>query len=179
MERATGFEPARPKPLVWKTSVQPGRTSPALVAATRVALVPSGYQPDAPLPELRGKTWCAVRESNPHLLGVGQLFLSVELPARNTWAELNYRLTVRSGTLFPLSYRCGSPIQNRTGTFGLGNRRDLHFHHRATKLGTAGRSPTCLIPIRSRMPNALDHGGSWWDRRDSNPSSLRLKGGCR
>ena len=26
--------------------------------------------------------WCAVRELNPHLLGVGQLFWSVELPAR-------------------------------------------------------------------------------------------------
>ena len=26
--------------------------------------------------------WCAVRELNPHLLGVGQLFSSVELPAR-------------------------------------------------------------------------------------------------
>ena len=28
--------------------------------------------------------WCAVRELNPHLLGVGQLFWSVELPARKT-----------------------------------------------------------------------------------------------
>src|SRR5262249_2642893 len=27
--------------------------------------------------------WCAVRELNPHLLVVGQLFWSVELPARN------------------------------------------------------------------------------------------------
>ena len=27
--------------------------------------------------------WCAVRELNPHLLGVGQLFWSVELPAQN------------------------------------------------------------------------------------------------
>jgi hypothetical protein len=26
--------------------------------------------------------WCAVRELNPHLLGVGQLFGSVELPAQ-------------------------------------------------------------------------------------------------
>src|ERR1700729_2852672 len=26
--------------------------------------------------------WCAVRELNPHLFGVGQLFWSVELPAR-------------------------------------------------------------------------------------------------
>ena len=26
--------------------------------------------------------WCAVRELNPHLLGVGQLFWSVELPAQ-------------------------------------------------------------------------------------------------
>src|SRR6266496_3193856 len=26
--------------------------------------------------------WCAVREWNPHLLGVGQLFWAVELPAR-------------------------------------------------------------------------------------------------
>ena len=30
------------------------------------------------------KLWCAVRELNPHLLGVGQLFWSVELPAQ-TW----------------------------------------------------------------------------------------------
>jgi hypothetical protein len=28
--------------------------------------------------------WFAVRELNPHLLGVGQLFLSVELPAHKT-----------------------------------------------------------------------------------------------
>jgi hypothetical protein len=27
--------------------------------------------------------WGAVRKLNPHLLGVGQLFWSVELPARN------------------------------------------------------------------------------------------------
>lgn len=26
--------------------------------------------------------WCAVRELNPHLLGVSQLFSSVELPAQ-------------------------------------------------------------------------------------------------
>ena len=30
-----------------------------------------------------GVSWCAVRELNPHLLGVGQLFWSVELPAQN------------------------------------------------------------------------------------------------
>jgi hypothetical protein len=28
--------------------------------------------------------WCAVRELNPHLLGVGQLFSSVELPAQKS-----------------------------------------------------------------------------------------------
>ena len=28
----------------------------------------------------QGELWCAVRELNPHLLGVGQLFSSVELP---------------------------------------------------------------------------------------------------
>jgi hypothetical protein len=33
----------------------------------------------------QGKLWCAVRELNPHLLGVGQLFWSVELPARKNW----------------------------------------------------------------------------------------------
>lgn len=31
--------------------------------------------------------WCAVRELNPHLLGVGQLFWSVELPARTQLVE--------------------------------------------------------------------------------------------
>ena len=31
--------------------------------------------------------WCAVRELNPHLLGVGQLFWSVELPARTKLVE--------------------------------------------------------------------------------------------
>jgi hypothetical protein len=31
--------------------------------------------------------WCAVRELNPHLLGVGQLFWSVELPARLNLVE--------------------------------------------------------------------------------------------
>ena len=31
--------------------------------------------------------WCAVRELNPHLLGVGQLFWSVELPARQIVVE--------------------------------------------------------------------------------------------
>ena len=31
----------------------------------------------------QGKLWCAVRESNPHLLGVGQLFSSVELPGQS------------------------------------------------------------------------------------------------
>ena len=32
----------------------------------------------------QGKLWCAVRELNPHLLGVGQLFWSVELPAQKS-----------------------------------------------------------------------------------------------
>ena len=31
--------------------------------------------------------WCAVRELNPHLLGVGQLFSSVELPAQENLVE--------------------------------------------------------------------------------------------
>ena len=35
----------------------------------------------------QGKLWCAVRELNPHLLGVGQLFWSVELPARTKLVE--------------------------------------------------------------------------------------------
>jgi hypothetical protein len=35
----------------------------------------------------QGKLWCAVRELNPHLLGVDQLFWSVELPARQIVVE--------------------------------------------------------------------------------------------
>jgi hypothetical protein len=33
----------------------------------------------------RGLDWRAVRELNPHLLGVGQLFSSVELTAQKVW----------------------------------------------------------------------------------------------
>ena len=44
------------------------------------------------IPSLRsvaqGKLWCAVRELNPHLLGVGQLFSSVELPAQKIWERV-------------------------------------------------------------------------------------------
>ena len=43
--------------------------------------------------------WCAVRELNPHLLGVGQLFWSVELPARKNWWALedDFRTLMASG----------------------------------------------------------------------------------
>ena len=41
---------------------------------------PRGYRPRAHLRANPAR--CAVRELNPHLLGVGQLFWSVELPAR-------------------------------------------------------------------------------------------------
>ena len=44
---------------------------------------PRGYRPRArPFELILQIQWCAVRELNPHLLGVGQLFWSVELPAR-------------------------------------------------------------------------------------------------
>ena len=42
----------------------------------RLAIIDRGLDPRA------NPAWCAVRELNPHLLGVGQLFWSVELPAR-------------------------------------------------------------------------------------------------
>src|SRR5262249_60409434 len=42
--------------------------------------------PGTPGLDLRANpAWCAVRELNPHLLGVGQLFWSVELPAQTWW----------------------------------------------------------------------------------------------
>ncbi len=53
--------------------------------------------------------WCAVRELNPHLLGVGQLFWSVELPAqpgggyrcRTCLAALIWRRSAYKALLLP------------------------------------------------------------------------------
>ena len=45
--------------------------------------------------------WCAVRESNPHLLVVGQPFLSVELPARKL-GERTVSAVARELSLCPL-----------------------------------------------------------------------------
>ena len=47
----------------------------------RLAIIDRGLDPRA------NPAWCAVRELNPHLLGVGQLFWSVELPARTKLVE--------------------------------------------------------------------------------------------
>src|ERR1700739_953379 len=44
--------------------------------ASRLSTAGSTFEP------ILQKRWCAVRELNPHLLGVGQLFSSVELPAQ-------------------------------------------------------------------------------------------------
>ena len=66
--------------------------------------------------------WCAVRELNPHLLGVGQLFWSVELPAQKLgggyrgrtclaaliWRRSAYKaLLLTGGTLSKLVARDG------------------------------------------------------------------------
>ena len=47
----------------------------------RLAIIDRGLDPRA------NPAWCAVRELNPHLLGVGQLFSSVELPAQEKLVE--------------------------------------------------------------------------------------------
>ena len=47
----------------------------------RLAIINRGLDPQA------NPAWCAVRELNPHLLGVGQLFSSVELPAQENLVE--------------------------------------------------------------------------------------------
>jgi hypothetical protein len=51
--------------------------------------------------------WCAVRELNPHLLGVGQLFWSVELPARRIGRGYRSR-TCLAALIWRLSH-CPSP----------------------------------------------------------------------
>jgi hypothetical protein len=58
------------------THVQHQKWCRMLESNQRLAVIDRGL-------DLRANpAWCAVRELNPHLLGVGQLFWSVELPAR-------------------------------------------------------------------------------------------------
>jgi hypothetical protein len=52
-----------------------------LESKERLAIIDRGLDPRA------NPAWCAVRELNPHLLGVGQLFSSVELPAQENLVE--------------------------------------------------------------------------------------------
>ena len=54
-----------------------------LVQEERIELSPRDYRSRARPSSYSCNCWCAVRELNPHLLGVGQLFWSVELPAQN------------------------------------------------------------------------------------------------
>src|SRR5215831_271858 len=51
--------------------------------------------------------WYAVRELNPHLLGVGQLFWSVELPAQNLGGGCRSRTCL--GALMHPTARVGDP----------------------------------------------------------------------
>ena len=60
----------RGSPKVRTTSARPG----AMYSCSGRKKISSATPADA---------WCAVRELNPHLLGVGQLFSSAELPAQN------------------------------------------------------------------------------------------------
>ena len=57
-----------------------------LVQDVGIEPTPRGYRPRG-LDLRANPAWCAVRELNPHLLGVGQLFWSVELPARQNLVE--------------------------------------------------------------------------------------------
>src|SRR2546429_5437340 len=54
--------------------------------------------------------WCAVRELSPHLLGVGQLFWSVELPARKIGGGYRSRTCLAALIWRRSSYKpCPSP----------------------------------------------------------------------
>ena len=59
----------------------PARLTRGLIMNQRLAIIDRGLD----LRAIPANYWCAVRELNPHLLGVGQLFWSVELPARKLW----------------------------------------------------------------------------------------------
>ena len=76
-------------------------------------------------------TWCAVGESNSHLLFVRQRFLSIELPARNRGQTRT--VIPGSGDLCPVqlddAVKLGQPARTRIGNCALGEHRDVQFHH--------------------------------------------------
>ena len=37
----------------------------------------------------------------------------------------------------------------------------LSFRIPHSEIGAAGRSPTCIVPFRRRMPHVFDHGSIW------------------
>src|SRR5438105_8733468 len=74
--------------------------------------------------------WCAVRELNPHLLDVGQLFWSVELPARKIGRGYRSR-TCPSRANAPhraKTARVGDPASGaEVGISHCSSRRPLHW----------------------------------------------------
>src|SRR5215471_5964811 len=78
--------------------------------------------------------WCAVRELNPHLLGVGQLFWSVELPAQRCFGPsgMNRTSVVRLwavSSAIQLQRDMVDPLA--TGFQGCFERRSCQNHLRA------------------------------------------------
>src|SRR5205823_12805997 len=74
--------------------------------------------------------WCAVRELNPHLLGVGQLFWSVELPARKIGRGYRSR-TCLAALMHPTARKpraSGTPQSGaEVGISHCSSRRPLHW----------------------------------------------------
>src|SRR5262245_5219189 len=85
---------------------------------------------------------------------------SLYLPAFQKWSgwqELHLRppRSEQGGLLLTLHPENGCQTWTRTKTSGLTGRR-------ATLTppgnGAAGRTPTCIVPFRRRMPHVFDHG---------------------
>ena len=86
------------------------------------------------------------------------------------WQELHLRppRSERGRLLLTLHPENGCQTWTRTKTSGLTGRR-------ATLTppgnGAAGRTPTCIVPLRRRMPDIFDHGSNskWSERQDFHP----------
>ena len=87
-------------------------------------------------------------------------YCSANHPTWSGWQELHLRppRSERGRLLLTLHPEIGCQGWTRTNTERL-NRPPCYFDTTwQFEIGAAGRTPTCIIPFRRRMPDIFDHG---------------------
>ena len=85
------------------------------------------------------------------------------------WQELHLRppRSERGRLLLTLHLKLAARVGLAPTPCGLTNRRAT-LTPPGNEIGAAGRIPTCIVPLRRRMPDVFDHGSNlkWSERQD-------------